>query len=267
MRFRFLLLLLSVAAGLRGWQVDGFFDSAAREIPHGCSDNDCLWTVEHLLTYYGVGLDKDGLQGALRDPRADIRSMAAFKLGNDRVTEAIPWLAEALAAEKAIGTRTHMANALAQLGDKRGQDALESLCQSAGQSDPRAEAAVRIAATGFLARYHKTVCNDAIIDTLHLLERPDTTRNANLMAVGLAAANYLESPTESQVAAIREIAQRWISDQDMGVRQSASMALARYGDVVSYQKLKAALAIETDAWVRTRMGRDLRKMEGKPEEP
>jgi hypothetical protein len=59
-RWSGLLLTLSLTAGLSGQntvtleprdQVDGLYTGMARELPNGvCHNNDCVWTLEHLLT-------------------------------------------------------------------------------------------------------------------------------------------------------------------------------------------------------------------------
>jgi hypothetical protein len=269
------LLAFSLGAGLRGqsvtretvrsdsWPV-GLYDNMARELPNGgCNDNDCFWTVEHLLTYYRVALDNDGLKGALRDPRADVRSMAADELAKKGVKEAIPWLADALSSERAAGTRLHFADSLAQLGDPRGVATLESLCISGGQSNPNAEVTLRLEAAKSLWQLHETTCNNCAIDLLRFLDRPGAPREFGIRTAAMGMATVLESLSESQAATIRQIADRWISDEDEGVRRIASRAVALYGDAASYQKLKAALAAEQDAAVRACMQTELGRLAGR----
>ena len=270
-RWSGLLLTLSLTAGLRGQntvtleprdQVDGLYTGMARELPNGvCHNNDCVWTLEHLLTYYSVALDDAGLNGALRDRRADVRSMAADELAKRGGKEAIPWLAAALSSETAVGTRLHLADSLAQLGDPQGMAVLETLCKSGGQSDPVAEATVRLHASLFLQQRHKT-CNSCVIDLLRTLDRPEAPREFGLRATALSLTSDLESATPEQATAIREIAGRWLADEDDNVRRQASAALVLYGDGDSYHKLKAALAVERDSMTHTCMQEELRKMEG-----
>jgi len=272
-RWTLFLLTLSIGTGLRGQdmvtieprdRVEGWYTVMARELPNrGCTDSGCSWTLEHLLTYYGVALNKDGLKGALRDARADVRSMAADELVKTEGRAAIPWLADALSSERAAGTRLHVANSLAQFGDERGVQALENLCKSGGQSEPGAEASVRLYASESLLQLHKATCNNCAIDLLRSLDRPGAPREFAIRAAALAVATDFESATQDQAAAIRQIAERWISDEDDSVRRVAGRALALYGDAASYQKLKAALAVEKEPMARDSMQEELRRMAGR----
>lgn len=263
-RWNVFLLTLTLAAGLHGQNVAGLYSSMARELPNGVCHNDgCFWTLDHLLTYYGVALDADGLKGALRDARADVRSMAADELAKKGGKESIPWLADALSSESVPGTRLYLAKALAQLGDDRGVPAIERLCKSGGQSDPSAEARVRLQATEFLRDLHRNACNDCTIDLLRSLDRPGAPREFGLRTAALSMADVLESATGNEIALIRGIAERWISDEDESVRRMASLVLASYGDAGSYQKLKTAITVEQDATVRACMQTELRRMEGR----
>jgi HEAT repeat protein len=218
------------------------------------------------LSYYGVGLDSDGLRLGLHDFSPDIRSMAAVKLGQERTKEAIPWLADALTHESALGTQVHIANALAALDDGRGIAKLQDLCTVAANASPLRDAWVNFVAASDVLRFHVTSCNDAVIRALRLLDGDNIAGDPlvpNLMAVGMSVATALESLSEGQVGAIREIADSWLINKDMGVRQSAAIALGAYGNKASNQKLRAALAVELNPMVRTVMQREVLRSENR----
>jgi hypothetical protein len=203
-----LLLSLAISADLHGQEIEGLFDNTPRELPDGvCFDNGCIWSVEQLLTYYGAGtfclsLDVSCVKVALSDPRADVRSMAAVKLAKDRASEAIPWIADALSTEKAAGTRFIMARLLSGFDDDRGLAVLEGMCARGGQSDPTADAEVRILASDSVVRAYKSACNGALVGALQSL-RGAGAAEANLISIGLSIVNILESSSTSQAKAIR----------------------------------------------------------------
>jgi hypothetical protein len=73
----------------------------------------------------------------------------------------------------------------------------------------------------------------------------------------------LKSFSGDQVAVIREIAERWLSDKDEYTRRITARALAWYGDASSYQKLKAALAAEKVPINRQVLREDLSQLEAR----
>ncbi len=250
-RWSFFWVALGFAAGLHGQPVPGMYNTTPREFRNGvCINNDCVWTPAHLLTYYGFALDDGGLRRALRDRRADVRSMAADQLATKGAKAAVPWLAEALRSESVVGTRLYLAKALAQFGDERGVAALEDLCKTRGQADPAAEAFARLYAAQFLRPIRNRACNNCTVDLLRSLDRAGAPYEGGLRVGSMALAATLESVTADQASAIREVAGHWISDQDEYVRRQASAALALWGDARSFQTLKTALATEQDATAR-----------------
>ncbi len=263
-KWNVVLLALTFAAGVRGQAVPGMYDTMAREFPNGsCSDSECFWTLDHLLTYYGVPLDEASLRRALRDPRADVRSMAVDKLANDRGKEAIPWLAEALSTERAAGTRLSLAMALGQLGDERGVAALESLCMSGDQPDAARDVSVRYRATNNLWTLHRSASVLCSIDLLRDLDRPGAPHGFGLRAAAMSLITVLDSLSEKQISTVREISERWIFDEDAAVRRIASRAVEMYGDAGSPQKLRAALPLEKDPMVRNAMEAELKRLEAR----
>jgi len=255
--YKVLLLALSFGLIVRGQKIEGLYDSTARDLRNGCVDNACFWTVEHLLTYYGVTLDKDGLRKGLQDSRPDVRSMAAEKLGNDGMKDAIPWLAAALSSERIPGTRSYIGKALADLGDSRGFAVLEGMCRSSGEADVSVDAILRLRAASFIRDLHKNTCNAGIIDLLRSLDQPATPAGY-LRTAALGTANVLQLLNEDQIATVRGVAERWISDEDESLRRQAGRAIALYGDAASYERLKTAHDNERDATVRAAMEKQMR---------
>jgi hypothetical protein len=77
-------------------------------------------------------LTEPALIAALKNPDPDVRFLAAMKLSEDKATDAIPQVKEAIAVEKVPRTRVNMAVALGLLGDPGGHHELKRLCADTG---------------------------------------------------------------------------------------------------------------------------------------
>jgi HEAT repeat protein len=107
--------------------------SASATLVAGQSSTDQVDRVR--LSRYGdllredhIELTKPALIRALKNPNPEVRYLAAMKLAEDKATDAIPEVKEALAAEKIPKTRVNIAVGLGLLGDPGGRDELKKLC-------------------------------------------------------------------------------------------------------------------------------------------
>lgn len=83
---------------------------------------------EQLLQRHHIPLTRPGIMAALRNPEADVRSVAAHVLAEEDAREAIPAIEEAFAEEKNPLVRLNLAYALAKFGELKGFDALQETC-------------------------------------------------------------------------------------------------------------------------------------------
>lgn len=237
MRLCSVLLSLAFGHGLCAQGVEGIPDLEP-EIRDGIM---MMPSTERALEHYGYALTQEALESALRDPRAEVRSLAADKLARERKTGALPALVEAFSAERATGTQMWLSYALGTLGDDRGIWTLKGLCRDEGDPDPLHRAAVRSFAAGFMTRLHNKGCYDDAIDVLRFTgSLPAAPGQTASLVVAFSRVAALEGASEPQCREIRELAERFLADDRGDVRMSASNVLGRYGDAGSVQKLKGS---------------------------
>ena len=93
-----------------------------------------LPTFGELLRRHNIELTQSALIAALKNPDPEVRYLAASKLAEDRASEAIHEIKQALASEKVPWTRMNIAFALAGMGESVGFDTLEDNCKNADTS-------------------------------------------------------------------------------------------------------------------------------------
>ncbi len=265
MRIHAVLVTLSFATGLASQDLsvpEGFPD---------LGDPCCLAggiprTMEQMLERRGIQLTKQALLGALLDPRAVVRSLAAQELASDWPNDSITAISAALSAERAAGTREIMAHTLASLGDRQGVAALRAMCTA------NFSARLRVTAAEDLLRLNDEHCVDDIIDVLQSVK--ESTALDDRVRDGFVQVNLidleglpLEHPSESQLKEIRGLAVGCLSSKSPDLRMAASRALGKFGDTVSAQELERALAAEQDEAVRARMLGDLQRMRDRQHGP
>src|SRR6266581_1042592 len=87
-------------------------------------------TFRDALRTRHIELTKQALVEALRNPDAQVRYLAALTLAEDKATDTVPAILDALKSEKEPETRTNIAFALAELGEQRGFATLRSTCDT-----------------------------------------------------------------------------------------------------------------------------------------
>ena len=218
-------------------------------------------TAEQFLQRRGYSLTREDLVSALHDSRAEVRSLAAEELARGHNESALPALVEAFESERALGTQMFMASALAAFGDERALSTLRRLCKSDGDSDPAHRAAVRLLAAGSMVRLGEDACYDDVIDTLRYYLTPAGTIVGDRVVDGLTLVLGFRHVSPGQSKQLRELAETSLGHGEAGARMLASDILGRYGDAGSAQKLKQALAAETDVTAHARMAAALKRLQ------
>ncbi|HTS55132.1 MAG TPA: HEAT repeat domain-containing protein [Burkholderiales bacterium] len=258
MRFFAALSSLVVATGLLG-QTDGF-----PELMHEQRDNKVYTvTTGRALELHGYALTRESLVRALRDPDAQVRSMAADELAKRGDKEAAPSILEALSSEKAIGTRVWMANALLKLGVAEGTSELRAIC-----GPTTASYYPRLVAAGDLLGAGDATCRDQVIDMVRSMSTLESTLRESLLVYGLTLFTGRFAPMfQPKAAEVREVATTLLADKVRGVRMAASNALGEHGDAASLQALQEAAEAETEDVVRVRMLTNVKILQDKARLP
>jgi len=105
------VLLATAAITARAQRLDGCVEGPTKGVVAAPSDE----TRDRALQDAGYALKTDSLLSALRDQRADVRSLAAVRLAKDPQVGVLPSLVEALSAERDPCTKAGMARAVAAL--------------------------------------------------------------------------------------------------------------------------------------------------------
>jgi HEAT repeat protein len=220
-------------------------------------------TVEGALRLRGYALTREALVRGLHDPNAQVRSMAADELAKQGEKEAVPAIREALLAEKEVGTRVLMANALAKLGVDAGTTELRSVCEL----DSASYHARLVAAMDLLSAGDAT-CRDQVSDMVRSMASLGSGAREDLLIYGLRLFVGRFAPTFGPKGAeVRETAATLLRDGRRGVRMAASDALAEHGDATSLEELQRAAAAETSDIVRGRILADIETLRGKVHSP
>jgi len=206
-------------------------------------------TVEGALRLRGYALAREALVRGLRDPNAQVRSMAADELAKQGEKEAIPAIQEALSSEKEVGTRVLMANALLKLGLDAGATELRAVCE--GES---ASYHARLVAAADLLSAGDATCRDQVSDMVRSMASLGSGAREDMLIYGLTLFVGRFAPMFGPKAAeVRETAATLLRDGRRGVRMAASNALAEHGDARSLEELQQAAAAETSDITRVRI--------------
>ena len=144
----FAITLAIVTAGAQG-QTDM---SAA-------SGNERLRTLSENLKQHHVATTESALVEALQSTNAEVRSLAALKLAEDRAKGAVPAMNAALTTEREPQARINIAFALAQLGSAAGVAALQDICDKGHGSQ-------RFVAARYMLDLNREDCFKAVLDEL-----------------------------------------------------------------------------------------------------
>jgi len=205
-----------------------------------------------ILQQRHIEVTRDGLLGALKNPDAQVRYLAAEKLAEDKMTDAIPSIAEAVAIEKVPATRLNMAYALALLGDKQGILVLKTACDSRDLSSY-----LRARAAQYLLDMHTESCLNSMLDMLQTTTEPESRSEA------LSVLRSFEHVSKEDTQRMFALAVKALQDQTPAVRIDASITLATLGNISAITYLRRAMANERDQVVRSQFQDTIRALQQK----
>jgi HEAT repeat protein len=212
---------------------------------------------------YHIVPNKEGLLGALRHERGEVRTFAALRLAADGQKDAIPPILAALTVETIEGVKINLAIAAAQLGAEDGMNALKSMCE-----DPSWSPGLRmIAAQGVICFFggeaapsSQTALQGCLASAWSVLrspgDNPPGDNQAAVMAMNLVARIRQVPPTQRQE--IRDIGAMYLRDQAPELRMAASRFIREMaGDSWAVSQLRAALDVEREEAIKMVIARDL----------
>ena len=210
-------------------------------------------TIAEALKRHHVALTRSSLVAALQNSDPEVRGLAAAQLAEEKATEAVPDIVQALTSEHAPLTRVNIAFALARLGNEKGVITLESACH-----ESETVAGVRMTAAMCMVNFlHRNACFADVLDVLD--SRNDDQAGNRMQALSLAPSFKGLSEDESQrllAAAIDNL-----RDTTVVVRISASDALVRLGDASAVPYLQQAVSLEQDDVVRNALEDALKRLQ------
>jgi len=216
------------------------------------SENGRLPTLTERLKQYGVASTPSALSLALRSSEAEVRGLAANKLAEDKVKDAIPSIEQALDVENDEGTKINIAFALAQLDDRRGTDTLRTSCKNTSLN-----AGSRLRAARYLLRLNDESCLSAVVKIVQSQSASESDYRAE--AISLSADFDRVSKADSK--RIGMIVAASLADPEPGVRISASDALVRLGKADAIPALRNAIKVEREESVLLQLNAALQSLQ------
>jgi HEAT repeat protein len=211
-------------------------------------------TIEAELSRYGIPLTESGLRAALRDPRPQVRSLAAGELSERKDVQSLVAIEQALKAEKQLLVRFNMASALVTLKSDLGKNTLLQICEDSSVPEGlRLQAASRLL----------DVDDDRCVPQVAAMLR--TTRDPSSKASALLALSRAGTLPESQIGSIHPELVSNLRDPNPAIRQYAGECIAAIDDQAAAPELKTAIAIESDPTTKDRMENSLKALECKRE--
>ena len=211
-------------------------------------------TFQELLRQRHIELTKPALMDALRNSDPHVRYLAALTLAEDKATDTIPAITDALTSEKVPETRANIAFALAQIGEEKGFATLKSMCV-----DRDVPAYLRIYATGYLLDLGDENCLNAVFDVLQSGGSFGTRVSA------LSLLPRFQHVSEDDSRRIVGATLKALVDTSPALRIAASDTLARLGTVAAIPSLESSIAKERNEAVRSQMQTDLQSLREKKE--
>lgn len=212
-----------------------------------------LYRYGELLRDHNIELTEPALLRALKNPDAAVRYLAAMKLAEDKATDAIPAIEQALAVEKVPRDRVNIAVALGLLGDQTGHAELKKVC-----ADKNFIPESRLYAVRYMFDLHSQDehCLHAAED---IVESRKVKFGDRISALELLP--QFQHLTEDESQRVFELVVNCLQDPEPVVRMAASDALAGLGNPSGISYLEAAIARESEEGTRSAMERDLKKLQ------
>jgi len=244
---RTVLLLLVLTAGLEAQ-------------PTTASANGRGRTLDEALQSHKIELTQSALVDALKNADPEVRYLAALKLAEEKKTDTISAIIDALTSEKVAITRVNIAFALAQFGDATGFSALGDGC-SRGQSDPQTS----LLSAQYLVDLHRggVACLNALLDIAQLdIAQSETASNGDRMQAASILPKF-QGLSSEDAQRVFESLLKALDASDASVKMAASQALADLGNGSAIPALERAIANEHDEVVRWQLERDLLRLQPK----
>jgi HEAT repeat protein len=208
--------------------------------------------VREQLAQHGIGSDKQSLIGALKNRDAEVRSLAAVRLGEPDLDamrrESIPALAEALRTETEPMVASAMAAVLGGLGDFRGVRTLERMCH-----DPSVGPRAKLQVARLVLDLNSENCLDDILDLAFKGDDSDTVGVFYLLSQ-FQRFQHISSEDQDRIV---QIIRKGLSDASPRTRLYAADVRGRMIDGSAAADLQRAIDAESDAHVRDSMRRAL----------
>jgi hypothetical protein len=231
--------------------------SAVAQYP-GKANNVPLARLAELLQSHGIEVTQQSLTAALHNSDPEVRSLAARKLAEDHIFDAIPQIEVALTGESVPRTRIGMSLALRDLGDPKGNESLRSMCD-----DPSLKIAsvIELVQTLHLIAVSANACAPVVFASLSRRDAVDYRADILALLPGM----YRDLPKDQADHAVHVLEGFLLNkDQQPAVHLQASHALVEIGLHSSSAAIRTALSRETDPAIRSRYQEDLNTLEKKP---
>lgn len=202
---------------------------------------------------YHTPLTKDALVAALRDNLPDVRGAAAARLSFSGEKDTVPSILAALAIESS-STKILLASSAAELGAQEGFAALRGMCRDSGWSSIH-----RMEAANMMVALNNEDCLADVLNVLRSNDSNDAVNDPANMAVYVLL-RHKHIPAE-ELPRIRGLAQVFLGSENPSIRAGSIDLLEKYGDSLSAEYLRGALAVEQDEAVRKAMAAALRSLE------
>lgn len=201
-----------------------------------------------LKQHHNIQLTQSALVEALKNENPQVRYLASQKLAEDKATEAVPAIIQALASERVPWTRMNIGFALAEMGEESGFDALENDCRNRDSG-----AGVRTQSAEYMLDLNRqsTVCKDALLDVLQ------TGSNGYRMKAASILPRFHDLSAEDSEKVFSGLVNA-LRDANASLRIEAGRALVEVGDRRASAELKKALVVEQEETVRLQIEEDLK---------
>jgi len=212
-----------------------------------------LYRYGELLQEHGIELTKSGLLNALKNSDSSVRYLAAMKFAEDKTTDAVPSIEQALAVERVPRNQVNLAFALALLGDEAGNTELKKIC-----TDRKFPSEFRLYAVQYMFDLHVQKDEDCLKAAEEVIESKNTRLGDRVSALGLLS--RFRGLTAEEARDVRRLVAVSLEDPEPVVRMAAGQAFAGLGDPSAIPSMEAAVKRESDESVRSVLESALKKL-------
>jgi HEAT repeat protein len=207
-------------------------------------------TVEQALQAKGIQTSVMSLRKALRDPRPEVRGLAAAMLAEDKDKNSVPAIHQALMNASSALEKESLAQALVTLGDPEGNIAMQEICQ-----DKKAREDLRLVVASQLADTGDNACVGSVVEILS---------STNDHSVRQTAMQFLKQHQEvppNMEHDLQSGLESALQDEIPSNRQTASECILLFRLSSASDSLRKAMNAEKDSATRLHMQSDLSKLE------